>query len=248
LEHRPLTDREIVESCCLNMVETYFALAKSAQGACRFEDEGIIGCRSESDHPAANFSIIARPNLPAITRLASSASGTSYVVPTDQTGSVLEMMRGAGFVAGPALSLMFLRNPSGGVDLDLETVTGFSARYEHTMFLANQFFSTAGDSFCEGISSMTALADQCELLRLPGRVGPSAGAMLCQTGAVLGLYNISVAPEIRGKGLGANLVRSLVGIAASRKCTATLQCNDSLVPWYERLGFRKYGEVVMMRK
>ena len=230
------------------MVETYFALARTAVGACRFEDEGIIGCRSKSDHPAANFSIIARPNLPAITRLAQMNSHTSYVIPTDQTGSVLEMMRGAGFSTGNSLSLMFSRNPSGGVDLDLETVKGYSSRYDHTMFLASQFFSTSSNGFCEGISMLTASADGCELLRLPGRIGPSAGAMVFQTGAILGLYNITVAPESRGDGLGANLVRSLIGIAASRKCTATLQCNESLVPWYERLGFRKYGEVIMMRR
>jgi ribosomal protein S18 acetylase RimI-like enzyme len=169
-------------------------------------------------------------------------------MPTDQTGSVLGMMKSAGFSPGSTLSLMFLRNPSGSVDLDLETVQGFSNRYEHTMFLADQFFTNAGDSFCEGISMMTANASRCELLRLPGRFGPAGGAMIFQTGAVLGLYNISVSPEARGKGLGANMVRSLIGIAALRKCTATLQCNESLVPWYERLGFRKYGEVVMMRK
>jgi ribosomal protein S18 acetylase RimI-like enzyme len=230
------------------MVETYFALARTARGACRFEDEGIIGSRAEVDHPAANFSIVARPNLPAISRLAAMNSHTAYVIPTDQTGSVLEMMRGAGFSVGSSLSLMFMRNPSGGIDLDLETVSGFSARYDHTMFLATQFFAADGGSFCEGISTMTALAGKCELLKLSDRLGPSGGAMLCQTGAILGLYNISVAPESRGKGLGANLVRSLIGVAASRKCTVTLQCNESLVPWYERLGFRKYGEVVMMRR
>ena len=230
------------------MVETYFALSKSAHGACRFEDEGIIGCRSETDHPAANFSVVARPNLPAINRLAQYGSHTAYVVPTDQTGSVLEMMRSAGFVTGSSLSFMFCRNPSGGVNLDLETVQGYSARYDHTMFLASQFFSTASPSFCDGIASMTAYAEQCELLRLTGKAGVLAGAMICQTGAILGLYNITVAPESRHVGLGSELVRTLVGIAASRKCTATLQCQESLVPWYERLGFRKYGEVVMMRK
>lgn len=229
------------------MVETYLSLGKSAPGFCRFEDEGIIGCRSESDHPAANFSIVARPNLPAITRLSMLDSHTSYVIPTDQTGSVLEMMKSAGFSQGNTLSLMFVRRPIGGVDLDLETVNGISARYDHTMFLASQFFS-AGDAFCDGISRMTAQSEKCELLRLAGRNGPMAGAMIFQTGAVLGLYNISVSPESRGGGVGANLVRSLIGVAASRKCTATLQCNESLVPWYERLGFRKYGEVVMMRR
>jgi ribosomal protein S18 acetylase RimI-like enzyme len=229
------------------MVETYFALAKSAPGACRFEDDGIIGCRSELNHPAANLSIVARPNLPAINRLAKMASHTSYVIPTDQIGSVIQMMTAAGFSARSSMSLLFMRDPVGGVNLDVETVSGFSARYDHTMFLANQFFATASANFCEGISSMTALADHCELLKLPGKIGTAAGAMLFQTDSTLGFYNIAVAPERRGNGLGAELVRSMIGIAASRKCTATLQCNDSLVPWYERLGFRKYGEIVMMR-
>lgn len=237
-----------MESCCINMVETYFALARSATGYCRFEDDGVLGCRSESSHPAANFSVVVRPNVPAITRLAQQGPQTVYVIPTDQTGSVVEMMRAAGFTTGSSLSLMFVRNPEGGVDLDLETVSGFSDRYDHTMFLASQFFATAGGSFREEISSMTAFAERCELLRLNGKLGTVAGAMMCQSGTNLGLYNITVTPDSRHNGLGSDLVRSLVGIAGSRKCTATLQCHDSLVPWYERLGFRKYGEVVMMRK
>ena len=230
------------------MVETYFALARSAEGSCRFEDEGIIGCKSTSDHPAANFSIVARPNLPAINRLVQLGVGTAYVVPTDQGSSVVEMMRGAGFLPGNTLSLMFQRNPSGGIDLDLETMAGFSARYDHTMFLASQFFSSSSASFSQGIATMTTQAQSCELLRLSGKNGPIAGAMVNQTENVLGLYNITVSPENRHNGLGSNLVRTLVAIAASRLCTATLQCNESLVPWYERLGFRKYGEVVMMRR
>ena len=229
------------------MVETYFALARSAQDSCRFEDDGIIGCRSASTHPAANFSVVARPNIHSVSRLMKMGSHTVYVLPTDQSPSIIEMMRKVGFNPGVSLNLMFQRNPEGGVDLDLQTVNGVSARYDHTLFLARQFFSSANSDFCAGIASLTSAAKQCELLLLPGRSGPSAGAMISQVGETLGLYNISVAPEARGKGLGSELVRSLVGIAASRKCTATLQCHDSLVPWYERLGFRKYAEVVMMR-
>ncbi len=237
-----------METCCLNMAETYFALARSAAGSCRFEDEGIIGCRSELDHPAANFAIVARPTLGSIVGLFQNGPRTAYVMPTDQSGSVIQMMRGSGFKEGSPLSLLFMRRPEGGVDLDLETVTGFSDRYDHTMFLARQFFSSSGGSFCNDISTMTAHAERCELLRLSGKLGSIAGAMVVQTGNSLGLYNITVSPENRHSGLGSELVRSLVGIAASRGCTATLQCNDSLVPWYERLGFRKYGEIVMMRR
>lgn len=233
--------------CCLNMVETYFALARPAEGSRRFEDEGIIGCHSVSTHPAANFSVVARPNIHSVTRLFQREPHTVYVLPTDQTHSVVEMMRKAGFTVGVSLNLMFQRNPEGGVNLDLKTVTGVSERYDLTLFLARQFFSTANEAFCQGIATLTAQARQCELLVLPGRSGPAAGAMLSQTADTLGLYNISVAPENRHKGLGGDLVRSLVAIAASRRCTATLQCHDSLVPWYERLGFRKYGEIVMMR-
>ena len=229
------------------MVETYLSLARSAEGARHFEDDGIVGVQATSNHPAANFSIVARPNIHSVTRLFQTSPHSAYVLPTDQSHSVVEMMKKAGFQQGSTLNLMFMRNPIGGINLDLETVKGFSARYDHTMFLAKQFFSAANASFCEGIATLTAAAETCELLALGGKTGTIAGAMLVQTSNTLGLYNISVAPENRHAGLGSDLVRSLVAIAASRNCTATLQCNDSLVPWYERLGFRKYAEVVMMR-
>lgn len=230
------------------MVETYFALAKSATALCRFEDDGVIGCRAGDSHPAANFAVTARPNIHSVTRLFQHGPQTVYVLPTDQSYAVVEMFKKAGFTQGVTLNLMFLRNPEGGINLDLETIQGVSARFEHTMFLAKQFFSAANVSFCEGIAALTAAAGRCELLSLPGRSGPTAGAMLFQTGQTTGLYNISVSPELRYQGVGSNLVRSLVGIAAARKTTVTLQCHEPLVPWYERLGFRKYAEVVMMRK
>lgn len=230
------------------MVETYFSLAKSAEGFSRFEDDGVIGCQSESTHPAANFAIVARPNIHSVTRMAERSSHTAYILPTDQGQAVVEMMSKAGYAKGSTLNLMFLRQPDAGIDLDIESVTKSLDRYDHMMFLAKQFFSAANNSFCEGIAALTAEAKDCELVRLPGRNGPMGGAMLTQTGPTLGLYNITVAPEHRHRGLGANLVRSLVGVAASRKSSATLQCSDSLVPWYEKLGFRRYGSVVLMRK
>lgn len=248
MEHRPLTDREIIEACCLNLVETYFALARAANGTTCFEDDGIIGCRSESGHPAANFAMVARPNIHSVTRLANKNLDSIYILPTDQSFSVIEMMTRAGFVAGASLNLMFLRNPSGGINLDLQTIQGISRRFEQTFFLASQFFATANPGFCEGIASMTSNASQCELIALPGKVSPIGGAMLFQTPGILGLYNIAIAAESRSRGLGSELVRSLAGVAASRGCAATLQCHNALVPWYERLGFRKYAEVVMMRK
>ncbi|MBS1727974.1 MAG: GNAT family N-acetyltransferase [Armatimonadetes bacterium] len=230
------------------MVETYFALARPADGLTRFEDDGVIGCRSTQKHPASNFSVVARPNIHSLTRLVQMDSHTVYVLPTDQTYAVIEMMKKVGFTPGRSLSLMFVRNPLGGIDLDLTTVTGISARYDHTMFLAKQFFSAANMAFCEGIATLTSRAPECELICLGRLEAPTAGAMISQTNGTLGLYNISVTPEQRHRGLGGELVRALVGIAASRRCTATLQCHDSLVPWYERLGFRKYAEVVMMRR
>ncbi len=230
------------------MVETYFALARAADGFTRYEDDGIIGCLSETVHPAANFSVVVRPNANSVGRLASRMGHSAYVLPTDQTASVVEMMNKAGYFTGHTLNLMFSRNPERGIDLDLESVTSTLSRYEHMLFLARQFFTTSNPSFCEGIAALAAEARSCELIRLSGKGGAIGGAMTVQVGSMMGLYNIAVAPDFRHKGLGSDLVRSLVGIAASRGLMATLQCSDSLVPWYERLGFRRYASVVMMRK
>jgi ribosomal protein S18 acetylase RimI-like enzyme len=246
LEHRPLTDREIVERCCLNLTETYIALAYNATGFRTYEDEGIVGCLSDLQHPAANFVMIARPtprSIQKLKQLSQERHLMAYLYPTPEVTSIVESLQRLGFEVSNRLNLMFYRGETTKKEIALETVSGFSERYDWALFLAKQFFSHVDEKFSQDIAGLTASA-RCDLLR---SFAGDCGAMVKQTSDTLGLYNIAVSGEKRNRGMGADLVRTLVAEAQERNLHSVLQCNDSLVEWYERLGFRRYDEITMMR-
>lgn len=251
MEHRPLTDQEIIERCCLNLTETYFALARSAQGATPYQDEGVIASFSNVLHPAANIAMIARPSPASLNRLRQQTDQhgpfTSYVLPTTDDGAVLEMCTRAGFKIGNRLNLMFMKPRAQKAPPELMFLQEIPDRKELTLFLAKQFFYDVELEFIEVLANLTATTKSCELIAFPRGVRLNAGAMVHQVRDTLGFYNIAVAPDRRHRGVGGTVMSQLIGLAGARECYAVLQCHDSLVEWYERQGFRRYGAVTMVR-
>ena len=59
-------------------------------------------------------------------------------------------------------------------------------------------------------------------------------------GKVGHIEDVVVSKEFEGKGIGMLLVMSLVTIAKSNNCYKTiLDCQDELIPFYERIGFKQ---------
>ena len=59
-------------------------------------------------------------------------------------------------------------------------------------------------------------------------------------GKVGHIEDVVVSKEFEGRGIGMKLVRSLLKKAEIMNCYKTiLDCNDELIPFYERIGFRK---------
>ncbi|MEJ5172044.1 MAG: GNAT family N-acetyltransferase, partial [Fimbriimonadales bacterium] len=77
--------------------------------------------------------------------------------------------------------------------------------------------------------------------------GRRVGAvMLHRTPRALGLYNLCVAPWMRGRGLGACIVRQVQTDACRAGVPVVLQCRSELVPWYRRLGFRSVADLAVL--
>ena len=59
-------------------------------------------------------------------------------------------------------------------------------------------------------------------------------------GGIVGhIEDVVVKKEFWGQGIGMKLVLSLLDIAKKRQCYKTiLNCEDSLIPFYEKIGFR----------
>ncbi len=59
------------------------------------------------------------------------------------------------------------------------------------------------------------------------------------------IEDVAVAKELQGKGIGKKVVRALLEYAEKKGCYKTiLDCSDDLIPFYEKLGFKKYSNVM----
>ena len=115
-------------------------------------------------------------------------------------------------------SLDYLRNAS---NLDRETATNILkkviANPDHIIQVAEIDGKIVG--------SATLLIEQ-KFIHNAGRVGH--------------IEDVVVSKEFEGRGIGMKLVRSLLEKAEIMNCYKTiLDCKDELIPFYERIGFRK---------
>ena len=54
--------------------------------------------------------------------------------------------------------------------------------------------------------------------------------------------DVAVAKEMQGKGVGQKVVQALLDHARKKGCYKTiLDCSEDLIPFYEKLGFKKYS-------
>ena len=61
-------------------------------------------------------------------------------------------------------------------------------------------------------------------------------------GKVGHIEDVVVAKEFQGKGIGQKIVKSLLEYAQEKGCYKTiLDCTDELIPFYEKIGFKKYS-------
>jgi len=61
-------------------------------------------------------------------------------------------------------------------------------------------------------------------------------------GKVGHIEDVVVAKEFQGKGVGEKVVKALLEHAGKQGCYKTiLDCTDELIPFYEKIGFRRYS-------
>lgn len=148
------------------------------------------------------------------------------------------MMRG-GFLYRHRLAMLAWEGDAPETFATLRQTTN---REETAQFMVNQFFRTSATEMKEAIVASTVRSGHA--LWYAGAGGAAVGAvMTVATPGVLGLYNLCVDAAHRGLGTGSAIVRAVQAMAAAEKRNVVLQCDESLVGWYERLGFKRLGEV-----
>ncbi len=156
-------------------------------------------------------------------------------------GSAFESV---GFSVRQVLDQLVDQSPETAPVLEPATleVTALSERASLGLFMAEQFFTRAGATTRVSIASATA--GSCH--RLYGWKdddGWIAGAMLCATPGVFGLYNLCVRSEARSRGWGSFVLDQMRAVARSEGRFLALQSSADLAGWYLRRSFGSVGEL-----
>jgi hypothetical protein len=110
-------------------------------------------------------------------------------------------------------------------------------------FMSSQFFAGQRPDIRERISEANARCPNAEFYAFTDRSRPQlvGAAMLMETEAAVGIYNVCVTAQLRGRGWGTSIVRALAAECGRRAKPAVLQCEFALEPWYTRFGFETSG-------
>ncbi|MCB8933636.1 MAG: GNAT family N-acetyltransferase [Chthonomonadaceae bacterium] len=230
----------------LNLATTYLALGKSSEGSTVFEESGFGGCLGPTPHPVCNFAVGLNlgPSDPA--RLAEIASARPqfniYACPTDRPPDLGAQLEREGFRNAYRLRQMIARGGSAASGIVPSEVRSPSGRDETAGFMMREFFGRSDGPSRDAVRRATAAAEELELHCFDEAGETVAAAMLSRSEGMVGLYNLCVRRDRRGRGWGGAVVQWALS-TASEKEWVTLQCDGVLESWYAKLGFRSIGSV-----
>lgn len=233
-----------------NLFRTYFALGLATPGAKYVQEPGYDLCLGNVDHPVCNFA--GRVKLDpwvanqlveiAIERRAFnvySAPGNS----PDNRELRDEILVRAGFQRSYCLRQMLWDSKPVQLPIDLQFAETASERREVANFMSNQFFSRHSNIFRRRVADATVHASQLGLYTVRNRGDIIAALMLSDDTNVTGLFNLCVKPHEQSRGFGGAIVSEVCRRAYENGRVVSLQCDDTLAPWYERQGFIRSGWV-----
>lgn len=244
----PTIPTEKLEALRNNFAETMIGLARGAPKVRIFKRDGYWMSRSPFEHPIANFAVRLDVNRQEINTLVRMAKRNPffriYVMPRDNPAEIENEFESRGLVSSFRIVGMALEEPPRSVDM-LARVAMREEREEIFRFIVEHFFWKSPRSIQTMLLRVMSRAKTPyhEMYVVRDRRGISAAGGLIVTGDTAGLYNICVRNDLRGKGLGSELVRQMSWLAASRGLKVVLQCEQDLENWYFSLGFATLGEI-----
>ena len=243
MEHDPIGHARILAS--ENLAATYLALGRAA-GARVERTAGFVACTGQVPHPVGTFPVQNDLDPDRATVLAEIALHRStfhvYGCPTDKPATMPELLHKAGFRTGYRLRQMAASRAQDGETCVLVRCAA-EERAQTASFMMREFFGRGGSDTRDAVRAATVAAQELELYRVED-AGTTVGAvMLSRSEGAVGLYNLCVRSDRRGRGWGAAVVRAVMRDAAADKLIVTLQCDATLERWYEGLGFVTLGTV-----
>lgn len=239
-----MTDAELARD---NIAEAFLTFASAAPKARIARSEHYWQSTSSFKHPLANFAIRLNLQDHHIDDLVEKARAHSFfrvhVITGDSPPTLLGLFESKGLTEASHMKLMISR-AAGLADPRVQELPPQDAR-QVAEFTVEQFFWTAQAQIRQRVTELAyamARDPRQTTYAIYGESGIQAAASVFYTDAVAGLYNVCVHPSSRGRGLGSAIVQHACHQAAFRREKIVLQCGESLVGWYQVLGFREAGE------
>lgn len=230
-----------------NIASTYSRLGRAAGGSVIAEAEDFHLVSGKLDHPLQNFALVQRVTPRQITELCETACRrrSLHVYHMDPAGDQegLGLLLASGFQLAYRLNELVATDQAPLLTHEPDSVETLEDRRRVASFMTNHFFSARTQEFRDIAAGAIVAAESMELYSLSSSQKLSATAMLSVSPHALGLYNLCVAVERRGEGLGTRLVQWARQEAKGAGRALTLQCEPSLTPWYTARGFRIVGEL-----
>lgn len=245
MEHGAVTEWS-AEAAALNLAYTYLELGRATAGARVWQERGFRACTGPLDHPICNFAIDLELDDAIAARLRQVATQrrcfSLYTVPPIEESSAQEALEREGFALSHHLKIL-MAPPAESDSIPLAEIQAPPERRRISEFMVDQFFHRQPTSFRKGIAEATAGSAPLRLYKADWNGRTTGAVMLSEHAGLLGIYNLCVASQYRGKGWGSALVKAVLNRASAIKAAVTLQCEPGLASWYESLGFKEVGSV-----
>ena len=250
MEHSLLTDP--VQLGRENLLETYLGLAKAVPEATVSIRDNCIVARGPEDLSFCNFIAGFGPVENPAARLSWIAEEASqhsslwvFSIEGDQPYRIDKDLQARGFVQRQFLNQMILVDDTQlekPPTVQIRIAESQATRVELCRFAARTFFTRTPDDVQNRIAEATANSKH-QLYGMSDDKGPSVAMMLCESESCLGLYNLCVRSDWRRRGLGGEMVAFAKEKAHELNRPLVLQCDSSLIRWYENRGFHSFGTV-----
>lgn len=251
VERRTLADPSLEEARGI-VIHTYLRLALAVPGTFADRRQNATVVRGPEGLGFCNFAIglnfddDAGPGLDALVAEARSKRAFNIFAMTgDRPTDLRQELEARGLAVRQWLVTMHCAGTESVTAIPTVQAVQASVRREVADFMVRQFFHQASEAVQGTLAQATAGSD-LELRYIEDRSGIAAAYMLAPGRTGFGLYNLCVRSDRRGQGLGASLAQQVAGQLAAKGMRTYLQCEESLVSWYEPLGFKPLGEVVAL--
>ncbi|HXH61196.1 MAG TPA: GNAT family N-acetyltransferase [Fimbriimonadaceae bacterium] len=249
MECHPLAP-DIVQRVRANALATYLGLVEPVEGAVVSRPYGFTLVRGPGIFSFCNFAAgfdVAGEELEEVVGVLqqnASQCPNFYVfsMSGDSPPGLGQALAEGGFESRQSLQSMSWSGPAPDPDIVLTAPQGNEERLKAAQFMAQQFFWQMPEEAREAIAMATA-ASRHQILTVGPPSEPMAAVMLVQSEGTLGLFNLCVRPDLRGRGIGSRAVRGVQRQAVDAGSALVLHCGAHLVQWYRGLGFEGVGVV-----